>query len=195
ASPAPPAGSACRRDRAHPDVPAEFDIYIDVNHDGNDDFVIFNGDIGIVTTGTTYSGQNGVFVADLAAGTATGPYFYTIADLDSANAILTVPLSALHSAAGLSLGAGTPFTFSVLAFDNFFTGNLTDEIGPMNYELDNPKFFPGAPELTVPAGGSSPVTVFANSGYNGKSPSQTGLLLMYKDGKTGQEAATVSVAP
>lgn len=180
--------------RSHPDAPAEFDIYIDANHDGTDDFVVFNTDIGFVTT-QTFSGQNGVFVIDLAANTMTGPYFYTIADLDSANAILTVPLSALQSAAGLSLGIGTPFTFSVLAFDNYFTGNLTDEIGPMNYELDSPKFFPSVAELTVPAGGSSSIAALGNSGYNGKSPSQTGFLLMYTDGLSGQEAATVSIAP
>lgn len=179
--------------RSHPDVPAEFDVRIDVNHDGTDDLVVFNDDIGSITTGT-FSGQNGVFVADLGANIAYGPYFYTVADLDSANAILTVPLSALRTASGLSLGISTPFTFSVLAFDNYFTGNLTDEIGPMRYELDNPKFFASAPQLVVPNGGTSPLTLFATAGYNGNSPSQTGLLFMYTDGKTGQEAATVSIA-
>ncbi len=80
--------------RSHPDVPAEFDVRLDLNNDGTDDLVIFNGDIGFVTTGTTFSGQNGVFVFDLTSGSASGPYSYTIADLDSANAILTVPLQA-----------------------------------------------------------------------------------------------------
>ena len=53
--------------RSHPDVPAEFDMVIDANHDGVPDFVVFNADIGFETTGTTFSGQNGVFVVDLAA--------------------------------------------------------------------------------------------------------------------------------
>ncbi len=178
--------------RSHPDVPAEFDVLIDVNNDGTPDLDIFNADIGSETTGTL-SGQNGVFIADLAAGTASGPFFYTVADLDSANAILTAPLSALKTAAGLSLGISTPFTFSVLAFDNYFTGNLTDEIGPMQYELDMPQVF--ALDLTVPANSSSPLMIIPTSPYNGNSPSQTGLLLMYQDAPAGAEAARIMVTP
>lgn len=172
--------------RSHPDVPAEFDVYIDVNNDGTPDLDIFNGDIG--------TGQNGVFVVDIAAGTVSGPYFYTVADLDSANAILTVPLSALTTASGLSLTPSTPFTFSVLAFDNYFTGNLTDSIIHMKYELDMPHFSADQAELLVPAAGST-LTVSPNSSYNGNSPSQSGLLLMYTDAKNGREADIVSVTP
>ena len=117
--------------RSHPDVPAEFDVIIDVNNDGVPDLDVFNGDIGFITTGTTFSGQNGVFVVDLtppSGPVASGPYFYTIADLDSADAILTAPLGALSTSNGLSLGISTPFTFFLgLASDNFFTGNS----GPM----------------------------------------------------------------
>ncbi len=186
--------------RSHPDVPAEFDVYIDVNKDGVPDLDIFNGDIGNVTTGTN-SGQNGVFVVDLAAGTASGPYAYTVADLDSANAILTVPLSALTTASGLSLGFSTPFTFSVYAFDNYFTGYLTDLITNMQYELDMPRFY--AADLTVPPNLSSQLTIFPNNAanpfaigpYNGNSPSQTGLLLMYQDADAGAEASQIVVTP
>jgi subtilisin family serine protease len=189
--------------RSHPDVPAEFDVLIDVDNDGVADLDIFNADIGLVTTGSGNSGQNGIFVSDLAAGTAMGPYAYTVADLDSANAILTVPLSALRTAAGLQVGASTAFTFNVLAFDNYFTGNLTDFIGPMNYELDMPRVYPFPASFSVPANTSVNLPVFPNNAanvffsgpYNGKSPSQTGLLLLYTDGKTGQEDASVSVTP
>jgi len=180
--------------RSHPDAPAEFDIQLDLNNDGVPDMAVFNADIGLETTGTV-SGQNGVFVADLTSGTAIGPYYYTIADLDSANAILTVPLSALVTSTKLQLTVSSPFTFSVLAFDNFYTGNLTDEIGPMQYELDMPTVFAVPSSVSVPAGSSSLLTVFPTSPYNGHSPSQTGLLLMYTDGKTGQEASTVTVFP
>ena len=188
--------------RSHPDVPAEFDVLIDVNNDGVPDLDIFNADIGQETTGT-YSGQNGVFVSDLSAGTASGPYFYSVADLDSANAILTVPLSALQTAGGLSLTTSTPFTFFLLAFDNYYTGNLTDSIGPMQYELDMPKVYPVPTDLTAAANTSTPVLIVPNNAanpflgapYNGNSPSQTGLLLMYTDGKAGQEASFVTVTP
>ncbi len=189
--------------RSHPDVPAEFDVRIDVNKDGTDDLVVFNEDIGFATTGTTFSGQNGVFVADLAAGTATGPFFFTAADLDSANIILTVPLSALKTKSGLQMTFSAPFTFSVLAFDNYFTGFLTDLIGPMNYELDMPQFYTFGSEFTVPPNTSLALAIFPNNAanpffsapYNGNSPSQTGLLLMYTDGKAAREADVIAVTP
>lgn len=187
--------------RSHPDAPAEFDIYIDVNGDGNPDLDVFNGDIGLVTTGNA-TGQNGVFIVDLAAGILKGPYFYTVADLDSANAILTVPLSAMTTMAGLKMTVSTPVNFLVLAFDNYFTGNLTDSIGPMAYELDMPQFYTDSATYLVPAGSSTSMTIIPNNAanvyfsgpYNGNSPSQTGVLLMYRDGLAGQEAATVAVS-
>ena len=179
--------------RSHPAVPAEFDVRIDVDNDGTDDLVVFNSDIGKLTTGT-FSGQNGVFVANLVSKTASGPYFYTVADLDSANVILTAPLSALTTTHG-SVTINAPFKFSVLAFDNYFTGNLTDIVLGMKYELDSPQEFTVPPSLVVPAGSSSLVTVFPTSPYNGNSPSQKGLLLLYTDGKTGQESSQVTVFP
>lgn len=188
--------------RSHPDVPAEFDVLIDVNGDGVPDLDIFNADIGFFTAGA-FSGQNGVFVADIAAGTATGPFFYSIADLDSANVILTAPLSALQTSQGLQLTYSTPFVYSVLAFDNYYTGNLTDSIGPMYYELDMPQFYAGASDFTVPANSATPLAIFPNNAanpyftgpYNGNSPSQSGLLMMYTDGKVAREADFVTVTP
>ena len=187
-------------ERSHPDVPAEFDVYIDVNNDGNYDLDVFNADIGSFTTGTL-SGQNGVFIADLAAGTASGPYFYTVADLDSANAILTVPLAALTNSAG-SVTVSNPFTFSVLAFDNYYTGNLTDFIAGMQYELDMPQFYTFESfSVAANASGGLPIVpnnaanVYFSGPYNGNSPSQSGILFMYTNGKAGQEASPVAVTP
>ncbi|MGA2599025.1 MAG: S8 family serine peptidase [Bryobacteraceae bacterium] len=186
--------------RSHPDVPAEFDVYIDVNNDGNADLDVFNDDIGLITTGT-FSGQNGVFIADLAAGTASGPYFYTVADLDSANAILTAPLAALTCSAG-SVTVSNPFTFDVLAFDNYYTGNLTDIISGMQYELDMPQFytfesFTVDPNVSggLPIVPNNAANVYFSGPYNGNSPSQSGILFMYTNGKAGQEASPVTVTP
>ncbi len=176
--------------RSHPDVPAEFDVHIDANSDGNDDFIVFNEDIGLATAGAD-SGQNGVFVYDVVAGTAT-LVAYAVADLDSADMIYTVPLSNLsNSTTGISLGLSSPFVFSVYAFDNYFTGNLTDAIGPMTYELDSPTAFTSAATTTVPAGSSANLTVFNNA--NTLSPSQIGLLLMYTNGLTNREADFIPV--
>ncbi|MDR3752585.1 MAG: S8 family serine peptidase [Terracidiphilus sp.] len=188
--------------RSHPDAPAEFDVLIDANNDGTNDYDVFNADIGFETTGTN-SGQNGVFVADLAAGTASGPYYYSTADLDSANMILTVPVSALTSSAGgPPFSVTAPFNYSVLAFDNYYTGNLTDSIGPMKYEMDMPQSYASS-TVSVPVSASSGIEVYPNNAsfpyftgpYNGNSPSQSGLLLMYTNGKDGREADLVTVTP
>ncbi len=169
--------------RAHPNYPAEFDIYIDNNRDGTPDFVIFNLEFG----GFAASGQNAVAVFDLATNAAT-IFFFTDADLNSANAILTAPLSAL------GLTPDTQFDFSVFGCDNYFTGNCTDAIGGKTYTLGTPRFLgSGIPGSGVPAGGSSTLTINAVAGGDVASPSQTGILLMYRDSKTQKEASPITV--
>ena len=168
--------------RAHPNYPAEFDIYIDNNRDGAPDFVIFNLENG--SFGAT--GQNVVEVFDLKKKTGS-IFFFTDADLDSANAILTAPLSAL------GLTPSTQFDFSVFGCDNYFTGACTDAIEGMTYTLGAPKFVgSGIPASGVPAGGSSTLTINAVPGGDVASPSQSGLLLMHRDNK-GQEASSITV--
>jgi len=168
--------------RAHPNYPAEFDIYVDNNLDGTPDYVIFNLENG--SFGAT--GQNVVEVFNLA--TRTGSIFFFIdADLDSANAILTAPLSAL------GLTPSTQFSFSVFGCDNYFTGACTDAIEGMTYTLGTPKFFgSGIPASGVPAGGSSTLSIISIPGGDVASPSQSGLLLMHRDNK-GSEASSITV--
>jgi subtilisin family serine protease len=169
--------------RAHPNYPAEFDVYVDSNRDGEPDFVVFNLENG----GFAVSGQNVVAVADLAAGTA-GIFFFTDADLNSANAILTAPLSAM------GLTPGSAFDFSVFALDNYFTGNLTDAIEGMTYTPAVPRFTAsGVPDAGVPVRGRAVLAVEAVPGGAAASPSQTGILLMYRDARAQREADAIRV--
>jgi len=162
--------------RSHPNYPAEFDIYIDNNNDGVFDFVVFNLENG----GFAATGQNVTAVFNLATNKSS-VFFFTDADLDSANAILTAPLSAL------GLTPSTQFDFSVFACDNYFTGACTDAIEGVTYTLGTPRFFgSGIPAAGVPAGGSSTLTINSVPGGDVASPSQTGLLLMYRDGKSNE---------
>jgi subtilisin family serine protease len=171
--------------RSHPNYPAEFDIYIDTNRDGKPDFVIFNLENG----GFAVTGQNVVEVYNLAA-KAGSIFFFTDADLDSGNAILTAPLSAL------GLNGTTPFDFSVYAFDNYFTGNLTDSIVNMTYTPSTPRFTAsGVPATGVPTGGTSTVTIQSVPNGDTASPSQTGILLLYRDAGTQNEADAIIVKP
>ena len=170
--------------RAHPNVPAEFDITIH-GPPGGDDFVIFNLENGGI--GTT--GQNVVAVENLRTMTAN-IFFFTDADLNSANAILTAPLSALN------LTPDTQFTFDIEAFDNYFTGNLSHGFTGMTYTAATPRYTgSGVPVTGVPAGGSSTLMVDAVAGGDTASPSQSGVLLMYRDGVPGREADAITVTP
>ena len=140
--------------RSHPNYPAEFDILIDSNRDGTPDYVVFNLENG----GFAVTGQNVVAVVNLATGVGS-IFFFTDADLDSSNAILTAPLSAL------GLNASSKFDFSVSAFDNYFTGNLTDSIVGLTYTPSTPRFVAsGVPATGVPKGGKSTLTIQAVPG-------------------------------
>ncbi len=195
--------------RAHPNYPAEFDISLDVNRDGVDDFVIFNAENG----GFGASGQNVVFVADLRpcpgkmvrAESTVNAFFFADADLNSGRMIMTAPVAALAPATvectdgktttkvalTTGLDATKPFNFSVFAFDNYFTGNLTDSIENMTFTLATPRFTgSGVPAAGVPVGGSSVLTVGTVAGGDAASPSQKGLLLLYRDAAR-REAQTI----
>lgn len=170
-------------ERAHPNYPAEFDVYVDTNRDGTPDSLIFNGELGAFGS----SGQNVVYVVNLTTGLG-GPVAFSDADLNSANVILTVPLAAV------GLKPDSQFSFSVLAGDNYFTGNITDAIENMTYTPGTPRFVAtGVPTGGIPAGGSSTLAVQEVAGGATASPSQTGLLLLYRDAPLKQEAEIINV--
>ena len=169
-------------ERAHPNYPAEFDVYIDTTGDGSPDFVVYNAENG----GFGATGQNVVTVVNLATG-ASEIAFFNSADLNSANAVLTVRMSFL------GITPATKINFSVYAFDNYFTGNLTDFVENMTYTPGTPRYT--AADVTVPAGGSSPLAVQSVAGGSTASPSQSGLLLFYSDGRRKNEAQTIAVTP
>jgi hypothetical protein len=126
-------------------------------------------------------------VANLATNTAAA-FFFSDVDLDSGNIILTAPLSAM------GLNPTSTFDFSVFAFDNYFTGSLTDAIENMTFTPIQPKFTAsGVPSGGVPVGGSSQLNIQAVPGGATASPSQTGILLMYRDGRSQREADAIHV--
>jgi hypothetical protein len=170
-------------ERAHPNYPAEFDVYIDVNNDGTDDYVVFNAESG----GIGATGQNVAALLNLTTNQQV-IRFFTDADLASANAIFTILRS---DVAGLT--RDTKFRVSVYAFDNYYTGVLTDAITDMLYTLSAPRFAAG--DASVPVNGLVNLPVFRNVAGDPASPSQTGILLMHRNARTGLEADAITILP
>ena len=170
--------------RAHPNYPAEFDVEIDTTGDGVADFVVFNAENG----GFGVTGQNAVRVGNLATGVAT-TFFFTDADLNSGNVIFTVPL---NIAGGVTLAPGATMGFSVFAFDNYFSGNLTDSIEGMRFTPGQPRFgVVGEPFGAVPAKTASSLGVTTSTLPDTLS-SELGLLMMYRRNE-GKEADVLRI--
>ncbi len=177
--------------RASHNYPVEFDIYIDSNADGVDDYVVFNAD----QTLNASDGRNAVFVADVnpADGTrATRPYFYSFTDFNSQNWILPVP------AAAIGVKSTQPFKFLVLAFDSYFTGDLWD-CSPGNcadyhqFQTGKPKYQPVVMAFQVAPKGAYTLQYSTPAGGASASPSQIGLLFMYRDAPVEAESEHVTL--
>ena len=166
-------------------------VLIDTNRDGIDDWQI--------TASRSTGNQNLVFLQKLtgcapATNCPSSAYFFTTADLNSSNWILTVPVLPTYAGSAQTvINPASPFNFRVVGVDNYFTGNITDTIGAMTYQLSAPKFSAAAVGFGVPVGVSAPLGITAPAGGAAASPSQSGLLLMWRDGLPGREASTVIV--
>lgn len=178
--------------RTHPNYPAQISLFIDQDGDGTDDFEVWTQENGAFAS----SGQNLTFVRKI-ANAAGSAFFFTDTDFATGNVIMTIPMVATLSGTGpnLALTLNSTFRFRVTAFDNYFTGAAVDAIGPMQINLNNPRFFPSGFTFSVPAGGALNVPVNRNAPGDAVSTSQSGLLLMYRDGRFGREADIVTVTP
>ncbi len=172
--------------RAHPNYPAEFDIEVDVNGDGVPDYVVFNAENG----GFGATGQNLVFVADLNAGGPARAFFFTDADLNSANVIFTVAVNI--GPGSIAVPSGATLGFNVFAFDNYFSGNLTDEVTGMRFTPGSPRFgVVGLPFGGVAPNGSADLGV-TTANVPDTLSSELGLLMMYRR-NDGKEADAVRI--
>jgi subtilisin family serine protease len=168
--------------RAHPNYPAEFDVYIDTNRDGEYDYVLYNSE----ATGFGSTGQCLVNVVDLATGLG-GAYFYCDGDFNSGNIVFTAPLEVM----GLTLDS--EFAYSVLAYDNYFWGTLSDSMWYMVSIVASPTYFANVDFVSVPAGGSEEIEVLQGAAYGNAVGQANGLLLFYNDAKLGKESQVVRV--
>jgi hypothetical protein len=169
--------------------PAEFDIYIDSDRDGADDWVVFNYDLALNGS----DGRNVVFRCR-ANFTNCAAFFFTDSGVNTQNWILTVPASQI------GLAPGQTFNFQVFAADGYFTGAYTD-CSPGDcasyhtYTVAQPKYAVSDIFPVVPANGQVSLTVTKVPGGDAASPSQYGLLLMYRQAPIERESDSVLIGP
>lgn len=166
--------------RAHPNYPAGYQVDIDTDRDGVPDFAVFNAEQG----GFGATGINLVYLQNLATG-ASSAYYYADADLNSANIILSVPLSAL------GLTPDKPFDFTASAADNYFTGSITDAFDKMTFTPAKPRYaVNGDSSGIVRSHRVQRVDTITPAGGATASPSQTGFLVMLRR-NAGLEAQVI----
>jgi subtilisin family serine protease len=160
--------------------PSGYLVNVDTNRDGTPEFAVRNEEF----FGFAASGLSVVSVFDYATGLAR-PFYFVDADMYSGNMILTAPLAAM------GLVDGSTFDFSVVSYDNYFTGTISETLGPMTYTPDKPKGqVVGGLSQAVAAGGRLTLATSPVAGGAAASPSQKGWLLLYR-GNAGAEAEVI----
>jgi subtilisin family serine protease len=168
--------------------PPEFDIYIDADLDGDEDYIIFNADLA--RNGS--DGRNAVFAYDLETDTITPAYFID-STFNTQNFILPMDVELI------GLAPGQPFRYSVRAFDAYFTGNLTDcapKVG--NACVWSDTYTPGQPRFTItgikdriaeapPSGSADFAWALSQEGAQA-SPAHKGFLFMHRNALVGRES-------
>jgi minor extracellular serine protease Vpr len=155
--------------RAHPLYPGGLEVDIDTNGDGVVDYFvdqIENGGFGV-------TGQSVVRIVNLKTNAAAA-YFFNDADLNSGNSTFTIPMSAI------GVGPGTTLTLDVYAYDNYFSGFVSDALFGMKFTPASPRFSASTQIGTVPSGSSSRVPFTTNETVTAAQSSESGLLLMYR---------------
>ena len=176
-------GVTAHHQRSHPNAPTEIQVTLDVDRDGNADYRVFTGDLAYPELS---QGQNVVWVEDLSNPGALAAYYYTDANLVSANTILAVPLAAV------GLAEGSQFDFSVFGVDAYYESGPTDSIEDMTFTIGQPRYTT-EDTVEVPSIGVKKLTITATDGGADASPSQSGVLVLWRDGVTGNEASVITV--
>jgi minor extracellular serine protease Vpr len=167
----------------------EFDIYVDVDGDGKDDYVIVGADSGLVTAGAA-NGVMGAFVFDLNNGGATSSPFGVSAPTDSSTVELPILSSQLCRSTKFCLSATNPrLTYHIVSFDIVNGGSKAvpglAKYNPWGSAVSDGGFAgavaPGATDNTS-------VVISVNSAEAAKTP-PLGVMVVTFDNKAGKDEA------
>ena len=166
----------------------EFDIYVDVDGDGVDDYIVVGADQGAVQTGT-YNGVMGSFVfSTRSAGSSIA--FLATAPTDGSTALLPVTSTQLCRAGEpcLNKNAHPRITYHAVSFD------LTGEVGPdvvpgtAKFNVWNSAISTGGFATVAPGGSDASNVVQVNSAEWAQTPA-LGMMVVTTDNKSGKDEA------
>ena len=160
----------------------EYDVLVDADNDGTDDFTVFAYDSGAIRAGSA-NGTSEVFLADLATGDLFATGFLASAPTDSGTVLLPV----LAGDLGVTAESG-PFRYAGAAFGR--NGGL-DTTSPGRYRPWKPALSSDGAFVPVAPGGSEKLTIdISTGGY--RSTKALGLMAVVYDNAAGAaEAVTV----
>lgn len=173
-------------------APASLEIDIDVDQDGSIDYEVFNFDLSL--SGSISDGRNVTWVTDLSTG-ASSAFFFTDHDTNSGNTVLLICGEQIGMDAGNWFD---PMDIEALVFDWYYSGNLTDvltgiTISPLGEQYLAVFDDGGVGGTTIPSLGSDKMQIL-DFGFITNN-TETGILLMYRQGAGGPEAVAIQVAP
>ncbi len=163
----------------------EFDIYVDVNNDGTDDYVVVGVDQGAVQTGT-FNGRMLSFVFSTRSPGASANFFAQ-APTDSSSLGIFILSSQLCRTSEPCLNAANPrFTYTAASFD-LQNGGVDEVDGSAKFNAWN-NAVSTAGFQTVAPGGSATETIAINAAEWAQTPA-LGLMVMSIDNKSGADEA------
>jgi minor extracellular serine protease Vpr len=164
----------------------EFDIYVDVNGDGVDDYDIVAADAGALTTGSA-NGQLGVFVFSLLTGRAVQSFAAT-APTDSSTAELAVTAPDLCFKDEPCLSASNPrIAYRAVAFD-LANGGVKVVPGSAKFNVWSSAISQGGFATVSPRGTDDSVVISVNPAEWKLTPPK-GVMIVTLDNKSGGEEA------
>lgn len=178
--------------------PAEFDVFVDTNLDGEPDYVVFNGPLNGLADARAVT-----WVANLATNEVSA-FFFADHGTNDSNTVLFI----CGEQIGLTAADfGVPMDLDVYAVDNYFSGTVTDSVTGIRVAPLGERYFgivgaDGFGSGDVAPFGSAKLTVL-DFGPRGTNPTERGLLLLQNAARgdhrggapLGRDAIRVLVVP
>jgi minor extracellular serine protease Vpr len=167
----------------------EFDIYLDVDQDGIDDYIVVGVDQGAVQTGT-FNGRMASFVfSTRSAGFSL--LFFATAPTDSSTALIVARSDQFCRPTEPCMSTGTIKRFNYHAFGFDIISNFVDTVaGSAKFNAGPASAISQGMFATVPVGASGAVPVSINPAEWAVTPAR-GAMVVTLDNKAGKEEAAL----